>query len=403
MSADQLSTDHLSDKLRSTVLRPQPDSVSNSALFQRFLELLTSQCSSGSRFHCAAPEGCCAPCSILYRHVQTYVDVATLDEILSLRKDSGLCGYMFCNNRVLGRSSGCRNSSTFKIDLSEQRVFLREVYESFCSAKCIDKNAEVQSSASSSPMETGVITPRAVRNSNPDSLNALVTNLRQLGPCVKLSDVLTYQRSPIPPTSYEHNGSDLLQDKCVMFNYKPLSEVRRVRFAMPLSTSDSVSSVESMNVDSQSQQGTSVPSISDPPVCKEGSASALEDAVFDYSGLYESSESMGAREKTREWYTALLRHVPDSLLSTVSGPLESLLSTFSIGTNTPALDNDLYRILTYVLLYVLLRNGERVLISDCGPSIYDGPLKEVERYLVDTCTLDVDSISVLNELLTERD
>ncbi|GFE54365.1 acyl- synthase, putative [Babesia ovis] len=453
--ANQLSTDRLAEDLQNTVLRPHPERASNSVLFQRFLELLTSQCSSGSRFHCLAPESCCAPCSLLHRHIQTYVDVATLDEIQSIRKQSGLCSYVYCNKRLTGRSQGASVNSTYKIDLSEQRVFRRDVYESFCSAVCIDKNESVQATASNSPMETGVITPRAVRNSNPRSLHALVSGMRRLAPCEHLVPVVNSPRVPVPPSLYNSREPEMLNDKCVMFNYKSISEVRRVRFATPISSTESTSprSSAELSVPSQNAAPTPSPPTSPssspssvqnrlyPSVDQDISMAAQEDTAFDYNDLYDPNEAMRPRvpllkclnlfsilwytlstcltyktreffrtgnasdctldDKTRQWYTALLRHIPEVLVPTVSGALESLLSTFRIGNNTPALENDHFRVLSHVLLYVLLRNGDRVLSPGSGHISYEDLLRQVEDFLVNSCMLDLDSISILNELLTE--
>eukprot|EP00371_Babesia_bovis_P002468 XP_001611115.1 hypothetical protein [Babesia bovis T2Bo] len=400
--ANQLSTDSISELLENTVLRPPSENPSNSQLFHRFLELVTSECSSGSRFHCGGPESCCAPCRVLHHHIKTYVDVATLDEIQSLRKECGLCGYVYCNSRLIRGSKGGSGSSTFKIDLSSQRVFRRDVYDSFCSSVCIDKNEDVTAAASNSPMETGVITPRAVRNSSTKSLQTLVSGMLKLASCERLVEPSKVNRVTVPTPVYRGHDPEMLNDKCVMFNYKSISDVRHVRFAEPLESVECISPRRIVELSAPSDDISVDPSsvasaVSDSDVTKN----AVKDGYLDNSDLYDLSEISKPRDKSRAWYKALLVYVPEVLLPTLSEPLQCLVSTFRIGKNTPELESHHFRVLSHVLLYVLLRDGDRVLTFVSNRGDLERLLREVEDYLTKSCMLQSDSISVLYELFTE--
>ncbi|GIX62423.1 RNA polymerase II subunit B1 CTD phosphatase RPAP2, putative [Babesia caballi] len=446
--AGRISPDRVAAQLRSLALHRSPERPSNTRLFQRFLELLNAQCSGGARFHCVAAGPCCAPCAVLRRHVETYVDVAALEEIQQARKQDGLCGYLYCNRRLRGRAFPGRGASTYKIDLAARRVYRRQVYESFCSAECIERNAGVEASAAASPMEVGVITPRAVRISSPKSLQALLSGLRRLEPCMGAPAVESPPRAPWEPQLPHGRAVSLLDDMCVMFNYQALSDVRRVRFAVPEDSSarsslgDTEAGVSLTEHPAQvAPDGSEMLQQAAPPptpaVRRFSSGSLTEGAESDYASFYDPAEAERPRPsllkclnlfsilwytlstcvtmrtceflrsgaasgctlqpKTRQWYEELLRHVPEDLAPLVSGPLESLIATFRIGNNTPTLNEELYRVLAHVLVHVLLRNGE-VVLAAAAP---DEHLRRVEDYLVGTCRLDVDSLSILNELLTD--
>nr|BAN65803.1 hypothetical protein [Babesia bovis] len=289
--ANQLSTDSISELLENTVLRPPSENPSNSQLFHRFLELVTSECSSGSRFHCGGPESCCAPCRILHHHIKTYVDVATLDEIQSLRKECGLCSYVYCNNRLIHGSKGGSGRSTFKIDLSSQRVFRRDVYDSFCSSVCIDKNEDVTAAASNSPMETGVKTPRAVRNSSTKSLQTLVSGMLKLAPCERLVEPSKVNRVTVPTPVYRGHDPEMLNDKCVMFNYKSISDVRHVRFAEPLESVECISPRRIVELSAPSDDISVDPSsVASAVSYSDVTKNAVKDGYLDNSDLYDLSE-----------------------------------------------------------------------------------------------------------------
>ncbi|GBE60115.1 hypothetical protein, conserved [Babesia ovata] len=301
----QLSPDLVADQLDNVSLQRGPERVSNSSLFQRFLEQLSSQCSSGSRFNCEASGECCSPCSVVRRHIATYVDVAMLDEIRMSRKQADLCGYLYCNKSIANRGRRSRNGSTYKIDLAARQVYPRKVYESFCSAACIEKNAKVEAAAAKSPMETGVITPRAVRNSNPRSLHALLSGLRRLQPCVISATLNTQSHTPWIPLLYRTREPERVRDKYVMFNYKPLADVRRVRFDLPDSSGESgaashrasVSSKPFENEKPRNGSGATVtrPRASEADASRAGVTSPAEESAFDYSGLYDPSEAVSPR------------------------------------------------------------------------------------------------------------
>ncbi|CDR94739.1 hypothetical protein, conserved [Babesia bigemina] len=447
----QLSPDQVADQLDNVSLQRGPERVSNSSLFQRFLEQLSLQCSSGLRFNCEASGECCAPCSVVRRHIATYVDVAMLEEIAMSRRQADLCGYLYCNRSVANRGRHARNESTYKIDLAARQVYPRKVYESFCSAACIEKNASVEAAAAKSPMETGVITPRAVRNSSPKSLHALLSGLRRLQPCAGVAAPSTQPHTTWVPLLYRTREPEQVKDKCVMFNYKPLAEAKRVHFDLPDPPAEQSATPQLAGVGSwlgendRPRKGSvargQAAGAADTDSRRAGLTSPAEESAFDYSGLYDPSEAVSPRapllkclnlfsilwytlstcltyrtreylrsgaltgcsldDKTRLWYATLLRHLPEDMVPTVSKEFESMLSTFRIGNNTPVLSEDLYRVLAYVLLYALLRNRGQVLAAGPGSAPIDSYLRDVEAYLVETCNLDVDSIQILNEMLTE--
>ncbi|KAK1935892.1 hypothetical protein X943_000241 [Babesia divergens] len=449
---DELSQERLAEGINRLHISKSPERASNSRIFQRFLELLSMQCSNGHRFHCLESAGvCCHPCNVLRRQIATYVDVATLEEICNTRKHGGICGYVYCNKKLPVKSPGHgRSESTFKIDLSTQKIYRRNLYESFCCSACIEKHAEAESIAEKSPMETGVITPRALRNSNPKTIQALLNSLQHLGSCEgnRRSGMLGVSRFECSPS--RENLGEQMEDKYVMFNYKPLSEVRTVRFSLPNEDSDSPGSPATTENPTQElidTNGVLYPREFGLAESQQHSEqqSSLHNANFDYSGLYEQSgrlydhtallnslnpfsklwytlstcvtyktraflrdgivESGSMEDKTRKWYEAMLPHMPKQLASLAIRPLETLLSTFRIGNNTPNLDDDYLRVMLYLLLHILLCNREHVFaeaeVNCIAADLLDRHMCELESILMKDFSLDVDSIAVINELLTE--
>ncbi|KAK1443191.1 hypothetical protein BgAZ_200670 [Babesia gibsoni] len=448
------SADTVSDGLDKLHIGKSGDRANNSRNFQRFLELLSIKCSNGTRFHCVENGGtCCHPCQVLQRHVTTYVDVATLEEICNTRRQGSICSYLYCNKKLTTRAKGTgRPDSVFKIDVAAQKIYRRKVYESFCSPQCIERHAEVEATAENSPMEKGIITPRALRNSNPKTVHSLLNGLQLLESCEAFNRSTSFAKPPLEYVYPRQRGSDTVDDKCIMFNYKPLSGHKNVRFTLPDADNDSDDShgtydqpiqdpVDSHNVASYRDFGINVAEDID-----ENSAKII-DSYFSYDDIDDQADLKGKSksileclnlfsilwytlstcvtyktreflrtgnvsgcemdDKTKAWYKIMVPHVPEDLMSIVIQPLEGLLSTFRIGNNTPDVDEDYLTVMTYLLLYVLVYNREKLFCSGEYSHItnqeWEQHVKRLEDILVNNCKLDVDSIAVVTELLTEGD
>ncbi|KAK2197680.1 bifunctional Rtr1-RPAP2 domain/Rtr1-RPAP2 domain superfamily [Babesia duncani] len=143
---------------------------SNVATFSNFIKRLSDELSSVENFKCRLNgASACYKCSCLERYLDIYIDLATLEEIVQERRSQGNCGFIYCHGRVPKGEI----KSRYKIDLNSFLIFERNVYYSFCSVACIDKQTTLQDRVAKSLMETQRITPQIIKTLKPNVLERL--------------------------------------------------------------------------------------------------------------------------------------------------------------------------------------------------------------------------------------
>ncbi|EKX74314.1 hypothetical protein BEWA_043550 [Theileria equi strain WA] len=436
----------------------------NPSLFYDFLDHVINILSDGSRFNCVRDNDAvvCFSCKPLIKILSTYIDITTLEDIIKQRNTLGICGYVCCNKKLPSDRLDERNrkKSTYKIDFASKKIYKRSIYNSFCSARCIDDNKIINTLVSKSPVETGNITPRAIRSVDNSLILKLHDDVINLPKCmglnatslllasVDINSIITECESKyrMDDIIIKENNTDELylpqkndtietqpedkKDKCLLLNYD-FEDNEKFDF-VPNSSPDPTLDLKSndeiyVNENTEnSRDNFNKHTVYVKP--ESPRSNHLFGKLSIFSMLWyllsnyitdETKELLNtgfSKHSKNEMfptalYDACMSFLSENIVKIMDVPIKRLLSTFNTPKNLPKFDQDVQNAIAAFILHTILNNQQFSRIGGYDSNFVDYSFVDFELdslshsikdFLLNTCLLDNESLFILSELINDN-